>query len=451
MTTLTAKTGTDVQTNERLTAIVEDILQEARRQGATAAEAEASVGQGLSVTVRLGEVETVEHNRDKGLAVTVYFGHKSGSASTSDFSAEAVRDTVRAACTIAKYTAEDPYSGLADPQYLAKTIPNLDLDHPWAIDVEGAIALARDCEEAARAADTRITNSEGGTVFTNQGMEIYGNSDGFLGTLASTRHSVSCAVVGQDASGMQRDYWFTLARDPRDLESAVRVGVVAAERTVRRLGARKLKTAQMPVVFEASVAASLLSHFSGAIRGGSLYRRASFLLDQIGQPVFAPHVHIYEQPHLLKGLGSTPFDNEGVATRNRDLVKDGVLLSYLLDSYSARKLGLTTTGNAGGAHNLTIETGKYDLAGLLKQMGRGLFVTELIGFGVNNVTGDYSRGAAGFWVENGEIQYPVEEITVAGNLKQMYRDLAEVGTDVDGRGNIRTGSILIANMTVAGS
>lgn len=451
MSAISANPRSEIQDRARLAALVEDMLQEARRQGASAAEAEANAGHGLSVTVRLGEVETVEHNRDKGLAVTVYFGQKSGSASTSDFSAAAVRETVRAACTIAKYTAEDSYSGLADPEYLAKSIPDLDLYHPWEIGVDQAVSLARECESAAREADARISNSEGASLYSNQGLDIYGNTNGFLGSLATTRHSLSCAVIGQDANGMQRDYWFTVARDPGALESAEHVGRVAAERTVRRLGGRKLKTCQVPVIFEAPVAASLLSHFSGAIRGGSLYRHASFLLDQLGQPVFASHVRISEHPHLKRALGSTPFDNEGVATRERDLVTDGVLQGYLLDSYSARKLEMTTTGNAGGAHNLTIAPGQRSLAAMLKDLPRGLLVTELIGFGVNTVTGDYSRGAAGFWVENGEIQYPVEEITVAGNLKQMYRQLVEVGADVDTRGNIRTGSILIENLMVAGS
>ena len=434
----------------QLRALVARILDEAKQQGASAAEANADVGQGLSVTVRLGEVETVEHNRDKGLAVTVYFGDRSGSASTSDFSDAAVRDTVRAACTIAKYTAADPFSGLADPELLARDIPDLDLYHPWPLTTEQAIDLARACETHAREHDKRIVNSEGATVGSHSGHGVYGNSNGFLGALASTRHSLSCAVVAQDAQGMQRDYWYTSARAAGDLISAEAVGVQAAVRTVRRLGARKLKTCQVPVIYEAPIASSLLSHFIGAIRGTSLYRRSSFLLDHVGKPVFAPHVHIFEQPHLRRGQGSAPFDNDGVATRARDIVRDGVLQGYVLDTYSARKLGLVTTGNAGGVHNLEIAAGALDLGGLLKQMQQGLLVTELIGFGVNNVTGDYSRGAAGFWVEHGEIQYPVEEITIAGNLKQMYRDLIAVGNDVDTRGNIRTGSILIGNMTVAG-
>jgi PmbA protein len=436
--------------SEQLKALVSEVLAEARRQGASSAEANVNVSQGLAVNVRLGEVETVEHNRDKGLAVTVFFGHQSGSASTSDLSAAAMRECVRAAASIARYTAADAFSGLADPAQLAREIPDLDLCHPWNPGVEQAIELARRCEDAARAADARITNSEGASVSSHEGIDVYGNSHGFIGSVATTRHSMSVAVIGQDDAGMQRDYWYSSARDVAGLEAAEAIGRRAAERTVRRLGARQLTTRKAPVVYEAPVASSLLSHFVGAIRGSSLYRRTSFLLDHLGKPVFASHVRIHEQPFLKKALGSTPFDNDGVAPQNRDIVRDGVLQGYVLDVYSARKLGLPSTGNAGGVHNLTIEPGRDDLAGLLRQMGTGLLVTELIGFGVNTVTGDYSRGAAGFWVENGVIQYPVEEITIAGNLKDMFRGLAAVGTDVDARGNIRTGSILIESLTLAG-
>jgi PmbA protein len=436
---------------EQLKALVGDVLAEAKRQGASSAEASVSVNQGLSVTVRLGEVETVEHNRDKGLALTLFFGKQSGSASTSDLSPAAVRDCVRAAATIARYTAADEFSGLADPDQLAREIPDLDLYYPWNPSVEQAIELSLACEDAARAVDARITNSEGATVYSYESTDVYGNSHGFLGATATTRHGMSCAVIGQDDSGMQRDYWYTAARDRADLEAATAVGRKAAERSVRRLGGRKLSTRQTPVIYEAPVASSLLSHFVSAIRGTSLYRRSSFLLDHLGKPVFAPQVRIHEQPFLKKALGSTPFDNDGVAPANRDLVRDGILQGYVLDVYSARKLGLRSTGNAGGVHNLTIQPGDQDLAGLLRQMGTGLLVTELIGFGVNGVTGDYSRGAAGFWVENGTIQYPVEEITIAGNLKDMFRGLVAVGNDVDRNGNIRTGSILIESMTLAGS
>ncbi len=434
----------------RLAQLVEDTLAEARKQGASAAEAGISTSQGLSVTVRLGEVETVEHTRDKTLTVSVYFGHRSGSASTSDLGAAAIRDTVRAAATIAKYTAEDRYAGLADAECMASEIPDLDLYHPWHLSMDAAIELARVSEAAARAADRRITNSEGGSVSSHEGLEVYGNTHGFLGAVSLTRHNLSCAVIGQDNGGMQRDYWYTVARAAADLEGPEEVGRHAAARTVRRLKARGLKTCKAPVVYEAPVAQSLLGHFVAAIRGGNLYRQASFLVDHLDKQVFADTVHIFEQPHVKKALGSAPFDNEGVATKKRDLVNDGILKGYVLDAYSARKLGMRTTGNAGGVHNLTINHGDRDLAGLLKQIDTGLLVTELLGFGVNTVTGDYSRGAAGFWVEGGDIQYPVEAITVAGNLKDMFLRLVEVGNDVDLRGNIRTGSILIDGMTIAG-
>jgi PmbA protein len=450
MTTAVRTTNTTAS-SEQLKTLVGEVLAEAKKQGASSAEASVSVNQGLSVTVRLGEVETVEHNRDKGLALTLFFGKQSGSGSTSDLSPAAVRDCVRAAATIARYTAADEFSGLADPDQLAREIPDLDLYYPWNPSVEQAIELSKTCEDAARAADARITNSEGATLYSYESTDVYGNSHGFLGATATTRHGISCAVIGQDDSGMQRDYWYSAARDPAELEAAAVVGKKAAERSVRRLGGRKLSTRQIPVIYEAPVATSLLSHFVSAVRGTSLYRRSSFLLDHLGKQVFAPQVHIHEQPFLKKALGSTPFDNDGVAPANRDLVRDGILQGYVLDVYSARKLGLRSTGNAGGVHNLTIDPGQQDLAGLLKQMGTGLLVTELIGFGVNNVTGDYSRGAAGFWVENGQIQYPIEEITIAGNLKDMFRSLVAAGNDVDRGGNIRTGSILIESMTLAGS
>ena len=451
MTTSSRATNNTIASGEQLKALVSDVLAEAKRQGASSAEASVSVNQGLSVTVRLGEVETVEHTRDKGLALTLFFGKQSGSASTSDLSPAAVHDCVRAAATIARYTAADEFSGIADPEQLARDIPDLDLYYPWNPSVEQAIEQSLACEDAARAVDARITNSEGATVYSHEGTDVYGNSHGFLGAMATTRHGMSCAVIAQDDSGMQRDYWYTAARDIADLETAAAVGRKAAERSVRRLGGRKLSTRQIPVIYEAPVASSLLSHFVSAIRGASLYRRSSFLLDHLGKPVFAPQVRIYEQPFLKKALGSTPFDNDGVAPANRDIVRDGILQGYVLDVYSARKLGMRSTGNAGGVHNLTIQPGDKDLAGLLKLMGTGLLVTELIGFGVNGVTGDYSRGAGGFWVENGAIQYPVEEITIAGNLKDMFRGLTAVGNDVDRNGNIRTGSILIESMTLAGS
>ena len=431
--------------------VIELTLETATQSGASAAEAAVSRGQGISVGVRLGEVETVEHNRDKSLGVSVYIGQRTGSASTSDFNDEAVRETVRAACTIAKHMAEDPCNGLADADRLARSIPQLDLYHPWNLDMDTAIELAGRTEGAARAADSRISNSEGATVSSQEGLEIYANTLGFNGSVRSTRHSISCAVIGSSESGMQRDFWYSTARDAADLDACERVGQIAAARTVRRLDARQIKTRQAPIIYEAPVASSLLSHFVGAIRGTNLYRKASFLLDHVGRPVFADWVRIFEQPHLPKAPGSAPFDNEGVATAARDIVSGGVLQGYVLDSYSARKLGLETTGNAGGVHNLTIDSGNRNLDELLKDMGTGLLVTELIGFGVNTVTGDYSRGAAGFWVENGVIQQPVEEITIAGNLKDIFQRISAVGNDVDQRGNIRTGSMLVENMTIAGA
>jgi PmbA protein len=450
-TAMTPSSIVDAASRERLTALVQEVLAEAKKQGATTAEAAVNISQGLSVNVRLGEVETVEHTRDKGLGLTVYVGQRTGSASTTDFGREALCDTVRAACAIARHTAEDDCSGLADPDRLAREIPDLDLHHPWNPGVDKAIVLARECEAAARGVDKRITNSEGASLSTHEGIEVYGNTHGFLGAVAGSRHSLSVSVIAQDEAGMQRDYWYTAARDANTLDSPAMVGHLAANRTLKRLNARRLSTRQCPVLYEAPIASSLLSHFVGAIRGGALYRQASFLLDSLGKKVFADFVRIHEQPHLKGAMGSAAFDNEGVATAPRDLVHDGVLLGYVLNSYSARKLKMPTTGNAGGVHNLTIAPGSDDLAALLKRMDTGLFVTELIGFGVNPVTGDYSRGAAGFWVENGEIQYPVEEITIAGSLKEMFRHLAAVGSDVDLRGNIRTGSILIENMTLAGS
>lgn len=446
---------------ERLHVLVGDILDEARRQGATAAEAGVSAESGLSATVRLGEVETIEYNRDKGLGVTVYFppadgeiGLRKGSASTTDFGTEAVRETVRAACDIARYTSPDRYAGLAEAELMARELPDLDLCHPWALNAEQAVELARECEQAALDADTRIGNSEGASVGSHEGYRVYGNTHGFLGGYPTTRHSLSCAVIGAEGGAMQRDYWYTVSRVPDELEAAASVGRHAAERTVRRLAARRVGTEQVPVVFAAEVAGGLLGGLLRAISGGAQYRKASFLLDALGERLFPGFVRIHEQPHLPRALGSAPFDNEGVATQARDLVRDGVLESYVLDSYAARRLGRQTTGNAGGVHNLSIEAGPAgsdgDQAALLRTMGRGLLVTELMGQGLNLVTGDYSRGAAGFWVEGGEIQYPVDELTIAGNLREMFAGLRAVGSDVDRRGNIRTGSWLIERMTMAG-
>ena len=435
---------------ERYEQIVSDLLAEAKRQGASAAEAALSIESGLSVTVRLGEVETVEHNRDKGLGITVYFGQRKGSASTSDFAPAAIRETVRAACDIARYTEEDPAAGLADSALLASEVPDLQLYHPWSIDTPAAIERALACESVARDYDKRISNSEGASVSSHSGLRVYGNSHGFIGAYPSSRHSLSCTVIGQDKAGMQRDYWYTIARDPQKLDSAESVGQRAAERTVARLGARKIATRQAPVMFESDVARGLLGHLVRALSGGSLYRNASFLIDSVGRQLFPDRVRIDERPHLPGALGSAPFDNEGVATHPRTLIEAGVLQGYVLDSYSARRLGMQTTGNAGGVHNLYINHDDLDRQQLLKQMDCGLLVTDVMGQGVNNVTGDYSRGAAGFWVENGEIQFPVDEVTLGGRLQDMFLGLQAVGSDVDARGNIITGSWLIDNMTIAG-
>ncbi len=427
-----------------------DIVHYARQQGATASAAEVSEGFGQTVTVRQGAVETIEYNRDKGMSVSVYIGQRRGNASTSDFSKKAVRDTVDAALNIARYTAEDDCAGLPDADQLATAFPDLDLYHPWEINVEQAIQLASECEQAAFKTDKRINNSEGATINVSEGRFVQANSLGFVGGYPSSRHSLSCSVIAGKGDGMQRDYWYGSARDPREILKVEEIGRIAAERTVRRLNARKIDTMQCPVLFEAPVAAGLIGHFVGAVSGGSLYRKSSFLLDQLDKPVFSSNIRIDDVPDIPRGLGSSAFDDEGVRTRRRAIVEEGVLRGYFLGSYSARKLGMQTTGNAGGTHNLIIQSGPLDFNGLLRKMQRGLLVTELLGHGVNPVTGDYSRGAAGFWVEHGEIQYPVEEITIAGNLKDMYKHIVAVGNDVLVQGARQCGSVLIENMMVAG-
>lgn len=434
----------------RMEQTIEDLLKEAKRCGATAAEASVGSSAGLEISVRLGEVETVEHTRDNGLGITVYFGHCKGSASTSDLSPEALRDAVRAACAIAEHTQEDPCAHLADAALMATEIPDLDLYHPWDLGVEDAIAIAAACEEAARGYDPRIVNSEGASISTHTGMQVYGNSHGFVAGYPTSRHGLSCAVIGQDGESLQRDHWWSSARAAADLESARSIGERAAERTVARLGSRRVPTCQVPVLFRADVATGLLRSLMSAIHGGSIYRRTSFLLDHLGEQIFPEFVRIYEEPRLLRGLSSAPFDGDGVATRAKDLIRDGVLQTYVLDAYSGCRLGMQTTGNAGGVRNLSIGMGDLDRSALLRRMGTGLMVTELMGQGVNPVTGDYSRGAAGFWVEGGEIQFPVEEITIAGNLKRMYSGLLAVGNDCDFSGSTRTGSWLIDSMTIAG-
>ena len=439
------------QSTANLQQLASDIVAYARKQGASASAAEVSEGFGQGVSVRQGVVETIEYNRDKGLGVTVYLGQRRGNASTSDFSTRAVRDTVDAALNIARFTAEDDCSGLPDAGMLATEFPELDLYHPWQLDVEHAIELAQECEQAAYRTDKRIVNSEGASVNVNEAKFVHANSLGFVGGYPTTRHSISCSVIAGKGDGMQRDYWYSVARDAHEILRVDEIGRLAAERTVRRLKARKLPTMQCAVLFEAPVAASLFGHFVQAVSGGSLYRKSSFLLDQLDSPVFSDIVRIDDVPDTPRGLASSNFDDEGVRTQRRSIVESGVLRGYFLGSYSARKLGMQTTGNAGGTHNLIVQSGELDFAGMLKKMQRGLVVTELLGHGVNPVTGDYSRGAAGFWVEHGEIQYPVEEITIAGNLKEMYRGIVAIGNDVLVQGSRQCGSVMIERMSVAGS
>lgn len=427
-----------------------DALSAARSAGASAAEVDVSEHIGQNVSVRLGDVETIEYTHDKGLSVTVYLGQQKGHASTSDFSPAAIRDTVAAALAIARHTSADPANGLADADRLATVFPDLDLDHPWALSVDEAIALAQRCEEAARGVDAQIENSEGATVTTHRSQSVYANSHGFLGRHAGTRHSLSCSVIAGREADMQRDYWYSSARAAADLEAPEAVGRRAGERALARLGARRIKTGEYPVLFDASLATGLIGHLVQAASGGNLYRKASFLVDAAGTQVLSPIVQIVEDPFLPRGLASGSFDAEGVATVRREWVKDGILNGYFLGSYSARKLGLTSTGHAGGAHNLLVTPTAGGLDDMLRQLGTGLWVTELLGQGVNGVTGDYSRGAVGFWVENGVVQYPVEEITIAGNLKTMFRQILAIGSDVEMRSSKRVGSVLIEHMTVAG-
>ncbi len=425
-------------------------LKEAGSRGASSSEAAASLSQGLSVNVRKSEIETVEHTRDRNLVVSVYFGQRTGSASTSDYSPAAVKETVLAACNIAKWTEEDRCIGLADPERLAKDVMDLDLYHPWTPSVEEASSLALECEASALGADARIVNSEGASVDAHQGVEVYGNSLGFIGHTQKSRQGISCSVIAGVGDSMQRDYWYSSARRLGDLDTPVQVGDQAARRTLRRLGARRVPTCRVPVIYEAPVASSLLGHFISAISGGALYRKASFLLDHLDKKIFPEFVRIHEQPLIVGGMGSAAFDGEGVATSARDIVSDGILRGYVLGSYSARRLDMQTTGNAGGVHNLTIDTGDQNLEQMISGIDEGFLVTELIGFGINNVTGDYSRGAAGLWIENGEIAYPVEEVTVAGNLKDIFQNIAAIGNDVDPRRSTRCGSILVEGLTIAG-
>lgn len=430
---------------------VEAILAEAARQGASACEVAVSAGQGLSTTVRQGEVETVEFNRDQGFGITLYVGQRKGSASTSATGEAAIRETVAAALAIAKHASEDECAGLADAALMARELPELDLYHPWSITPEQAVEQALSCEAAAFAADARIKNADGTSLNTHQGCRVYGNSHGFIGGYASTRHSLSCVMIAEGEGQMQRDYWYDVNRQGELLADAAGIGQRAAERAVSRLGARPVPTCEVPVLFAAELAGGLFSHLLAAISGGNLYRHSSFLEGALGKRLFPEWLSLDERPHLPRALGSATFDGDGLATYAKPFVEKGELVSYVLGTYSGRKLGLPSTANSGGVHNLFVTHGDEDQQALIRRMGRGLLVTELMGHGLNLVTGDYSRGAAGFWVENGEIQFPVQEVTIAGNLRDMFRQIVAVGRDLERRGNICTGSVLIEKMTVAGS
>lgn len=443
-------TSAELPRPEELEPCVVRALELARARGATQAEASVSVSRGLSVSVRKGEVESLEFQNDRDLGITVYFDRRKGNSTSGDLSDAGIALAVSAACDIAQATGEDPCNGLAEAALMARVFPELDLDHPWAIDPEAAIDLARACEAAAFAVDARVTGSEGASVGTHRGSSVYANSHGFIGRRQGSHHSVSCAVVATQGEEMQRDYWYSSTRCPGELLGPEAIGRRAGERAIARLGARKLGTRTAPVLLPPEVARGFWGHFLGAISGGALYRKASFLLDRLDQPVFSPLVTLEQQPFIPRGAGSAAFDGEGVATRERKLVEDGVLRGWLLGSYSARKLGLQTTGNAGGVYNLLVKPGTRSFEELVSDMGEGLIVTELLGHGVNLVTGDYSRGAAGFWVENGRIAYPVEELTIAGHLGDMFKAVAAIGNDVEPHFNTRTGSVLLERMTVAG-
>lgn len=444
---------------DQLKQIAQDVLRFAREKGASDASVEISEGSGLAVTVRKGKIETIEQNKDKGIGVTVYLGEQGhvrrGNASTSDFSTKSLQDTVDAAYNIARFTAEDDCAGLPDADTLEMAPQDLKLCYPWLISTEDAVDIATRCEAAAFAVDKRVTNSEGASVYAQQSHFMSANSRGFMGGYPYSRHTISVAPIAGKGTGMQRDDWYSSTRDPKKLARPEDIGRYAAERALARLNARKLDTRKCPVLFEAPLAAGLLGAFVQAISGGALYRKSTFLLDSLGKPVFAPHIQVVEDPHVVGAVGSAPFDEEGVKTSRRDVVKDGVVQGYFLSTYSARKLGMKTTGNAGGSHNLSIVSSltqpSDNFKAMLKKLDTGLLVTELMGQGVNYVTGDYSRGASGYWVEKGVIQYPVEEITIAGNMKDMFQQIVAIGADTLVRGTKETGSILIENMTVAGT
>jgi PmbA protein len=438
----------------QLKTLAQETLDYARSKGASACEVDVSEGLGQSITVRHQEIDTLEYNRDKGLGVSVYLGQKRGHASSSDFSAASMRDSVDAAIAIARFTAQDDCAGLPDASLLATKGMELDMFHPWRVPVEEMIPLAQRCEQAAFDVSPLIRNSEGASISAQEAHFISANSLGFMGGFATSRHYISCSVIaGRKADGrdMQRDDWYVSQRDPALFPRPEVVGDYAARRALSRLNSRKLKTRKCPVIFEAPLAIGLIGSFVQAVSGGALYRKSSFLQDSLGTAVFPKFMQISERPHLRGAMASTPFDDDGVATRDREVVIDGVVQGYFLSTYSARKLGMQTTANAGGSHNLLVKPGEHDLAAMIRQMGRGLLVTELLGQGVNYVTGDYSRGAAGYWVEGGEIAYPVEEITIAGNMRDMFASIEAIGSDVMQRGSKQTGSIWVREMTIAGS
>jgi PmbA protein len=434
---------------ENLKNLALDALKQAKAKGAAQAQISLQKSAGFDVKVRLGEVDTISFNRDQGIDIEVYDGQRKGIASTSDLTEKSIEAAVNIACEMAKVTQADSFAGLADAQYMAQDYPNLDLYHPWSIEMPEAIEWAKTCEEAALGFDKRINNSEGATLATHSGCSVYANSHGFIGSYLGSKHSVSCVVIATQQD-MQRDYWYTAARDAKLLQSSKTVGEMAAQRTLNKLNAKRIKTGQAQVIFAAEVASSLWGHFLAAIAGGNLYRNASFLCDHLKQKIFPEFIHVHEAPHLLGALGSAPFDGEGLATRAQDFIHQGILQSYMLDSYAARKLNLIPTGSASGVHNLIIDPSDLNLDDLFKQMGTGLYVTELMGQGVNILTGDYSRGVTGFWIENGVIQYPVHEITIAGNLRDMFANMIAVGNDIDRRGNILTGSVWLDKMMIAG-
>ncbi len=442
--------------DQEMREVSELVLKMSKKYGASNAELSLNRGAGLSVEVHKGQVDKLEYNRDQGLSLTVYIGQHQGSATTGDLSPQAIEDTVKAACNIAKYTGEDKYTGLADAELMLADHANnndLDLYHPWDLNAEQAIEIAKECEAAALGFDKRIINSDGASISSYSGIGMIANTNGFTGIMPSSRHSLSCSVIGQaqGSEAMQRDYWYSTSRLHDQLDSAESIGKKSAERTLARLGGKQISTRKANILYSPEMARSIISHFTSAIGGGSQYRKSTYLLDSVDTKVFPDFIHLHEQPHLKQAFGSSYFDKEGVATSNRDIVVDGVVQNYIMGSYSARQLGLKSTANSGGTHNLTLDSTGQDLKELLKMLGTGLYVTELIGNSVNGITGDYSRGASGFWVENGEIQYPVEEITIAGNLKDMLQNIVAVGNDIDLRGGTRTGSLLIEGMTIAGA